>query len=343
VNHIYIVVDEYSDVLAKRLPWYSIKKLKTDLSNLNYKVIIASSLKDVPECFEGKVIKLFGIKDIFNYKNRAYSLIYLFTSPMITLPKFLTLGIVTIITNWKYLYRIFITSFIPKEVFKITLNRASLVIVVSDNLEDYFHGIVKVYKYIPFISNNWGISNKDGNKRISVDKKLTIGYFGPPYLTRYFDRVIDFFVWIEKANNNYKTKLVTRMDERSLKNIQNKYTKKLCTDNSTVVSGFLSRTQLVKELLEIDFMVLPFRVVMEEMPIVVLESLELGIPVITTKESGVHIITEGQNNVLILDRFCKENYINILTFIDRCSNDNFVKVLDNIKFVNRLALDKICK
>ena len=88
-------------------------------------------------------------------------------------------------------------------------------------------------------------------------------------------------------------------------------------------------------------MILPFRVVMEELPIVVLESLELGIPVITTKESGVHLITSGQKNILILDGFGTGNYSDIISFINSCQKDNFNHVIDKIRVVNQIALDKI--
>jgi len=212
---------------------------------------------------------------------------------------------------------------------------------VSDSLEDYFYSVVNVYKYIPFISDNWDMNLKTIAGTSGMDKKLTVGYFGPPYLTRYFDRVVDFFVWLEKHDHNYKTKLVTRIDEHSLKSVEQKYMRKLCADNSAIVSGFLSRNELTKEILEIDVMILPFRVVMEELPIVVLESLELGIPVITTKESGVHLITSGQKNILILDGFGTGNYSDIISFINSCQKDNFNHVIDKIRVVNQIALDKI--
>jgi glycosyltransferase involved in cell wall biosynthesis len=341
MNTIYIVIKKYSNNLAKKQPWYSVKKLEKDLSDLKFHVVIISSLRDIPDGFDGSVIKLFGIKDILRFKSKPYRLIYLFTSPMITLYKFISLGFYTIVKNWKYLYVIFITSLIPRWVFTKTLDRASLVLVVSDSLEDYFYSVVNVYKYIPFISDNWDMNLKTIAGTSGMDKKLTVGYFGPPYLTRYFDRVVDFFVWLEKHDHNYKTKLVTRIDEHSLKSVEQKYMRKLCADNSAIVSGFLSRNELTKEILEIDVMILPFRVVMEELPIVVLESLELGIPVITTKESGVHLITSGQKNILILDGFGTGNYSDIISFINSCQKDNFNHVIDKIRVVNQIALDKI--
>ena len=343
MNTIYIVIKEYSDDLAKKQPWYSVKKLEKDLSDLKFHVVIVSSLGDIPNGFDGSVIKLFGIKDILQFKNKPYRLIYLFTSPMITFYKFISLGFNTIVKNWKYLYVIFITSLIPRWVFIKTFDRASLVLVVSDSLEDYFYNVVNVYKYIPFISDNWDMSLKKIANTDTMDNKPTVGYFGPPYLTRYFDRIVDLFACLEKHGHNYKTKLVMRIDEQSLKSVEQKYIRKLCADRSSIVSGFLSRNELTKELLEIDVMILPFRVVMEELPIVVLESLELGIPVITTKESGVHLITSGQKNILILDDFSADNYSDVISFINSCQKDNFDHVIEKIRVVNQVALEKICK
>ena len=50
-NRIYIYIKEYNTDLAKRQPWYTIRKLKSDLEAINYEVEIITNLKDLPEFF----------------------------------------------------------------------------------------------------------------------------------------------------------------------------------------------------------------------------------------------------------------------------------------------------
>lgn len=339
---VFIVTSDYDEDLAKKQPWYSIKKLQNDLVALNFNVVIINSLELVPLNFKGRVIKLFGFKDLLRFGNNNYRLIFLFTSPIITIPKLLSIGFVTIVKNWNYLCRILALSIIPKWFLVRVLERASLVLMVSDTLECYFSNVSNACKYIPFSPNNWGSDSGANTRERPVDGHSTLGYFGPPYLTRHFDSVVNFFVWLEKNGAGKKTKLITRIDKANLNQVQKKYLSKLNIYNSEIVSGFLSRDELLNELLEIDVMILPFRVVMEELPIVVLESLELGIPVVTTRDSGVHLITQGQKNILILDKFSKYDYSKIIDFTDNHQDDNFNAVLGNITAINKIALGKIC-
>jgi glycosyltransferase involved in cell wall biosynthesis len=339
---IFIVCKEYDDLLAKKQPWYSIKKLHSDLTLLGFNVFIVGSLELVPPKYSGRVIKLFGFKDIFRVHVTSYKLIYLFTSPMITMQKFFSIGLNTTIKNWNYLYKIFAVSLVPKFWIMKLFDRACAVIVISDTSEDYFCHVPNLYKYIPFTPDNWCTGKKLSQNKRRTNKKIKLGYFGPPYLTRHFDSVVDFFVWLEKNSTKYEFKLVTRIDRDSVHQVQNKYLSKLCLDTTDVVSGFLSRDKLLQELLDIDVMILPFRVVMEELPIVVLEALELGIPVVTTKDSGINLITQGRKDVLILDEFSKERYQEILNFTDSYVHEDFDAILTKINEINKIPLGIIC-
>lgn len=343
MEKIYIVTPEYSDNLAKKQPWYSIKKLKNDLNKLNFDVSIISYLNQVPKDFNGRVIKLFGFKDLIRFGNMNYKLIFLFTSPIMPFSKLYSIGTKTILKNWKYLYKIFALSMLPRWIIIRTFKKANTILVVSDTLEKYFDDVKNLFKYIPFAQNNWGLDIELPLKNKYENKKKTLGFFGPPYLTRHFDSVVDFFIWTEKKSNNYNSKLITRIDEDSLARIQKKYLNKLSIDNTKIVSGFLSRKKLLEELSQIDVMILPFRVVMEELPIVVMESLELGIPVVTTNDCGIAEITKGRKDILILDNFSKNNFKRALNFIENYKSENFDEVLNNIRKINNIALGKICK
>lgn len=339
---VYIVCKEYNATLAKKQPWYGIKKLHEDLSLLGFEVVIISSLRLVPPNFRGRVIKLFGFKDIFKFGRRNYKLVYLFTCPIMTMAKAASLGPNVIFKNWSYLSRIFAVSFVPRPLILWCFQRASAVLVVSDTLEKYFFDVSNVYKYIPFSPNNWDTDLKLSKLKGCNVKNATFGYFGPPYLTRHFDTIVQFFTWLDSKGLELKTKLVTRIDNDRLSEVESKYLEILRPEISCVVSGFLSREELLHELLEIEVMILPFRVVMEELPIVVLESLELGIPVVTTIDCGIQLITEGRKDILILESFSRSEFQNVLDFVEGYVPGNFESILTKIEAVNAVALEAIC-
>ena len=82
---------------------------------------------------------------------------------------------------------------------------------------------------------------------------------------------------------------------------------------------------------------------MSELPIVVLEALELGISIVTTKDSGIETITKNQKNVLMLNNFSKDNYKEILEFINNHEEDNFETIKETIIRTNTKTLEAICK
>lgn len=342
MSKIYIVIKEYDDTLAKRQPWYSIKALKQDLEKKNCIVKIISDLNQVDLDFHGIVIKVFGLKDIFqNHINKKYKLIYLMTFPMYSITKFFTFTFKTTTENWQNLKRIFFVSLLPNIVLKRVLQKADDVIVISDRSEKYLLKIIDVKKYIPFIFDNW-----DGvKKETSQTKQLkTIGYFGPPFTTRSFDDVINFFNWLKINDEKYNKKIITRIERDELKDIEKKYLSQVADDKSLkVVSGFLDRESLANDLLEIDVLILPFKIVMSELPIVVLEALELGIPIITTEDCGIQEITKDQKNILVLRDFKKDKFKQALNFIENVSDDDFDNVKDIINNINQNTLETICQ
>jgi len=341
MNKIYIVIKAYNESLAKRQPWYSVKKLISDLEVKKIDVELVSSINLIPNNFNGNVVKIFGIKDLFTNKDRRYKLFYLMTFPVYGIEKFLSFSFKTTVENWSNLKRIFLISLMPKIILKYALQKADDIIVISDRSEKYLSQIVNTKKYIPFIFNNWGGIKKEENMLKDIQ---TIGYFGPPFTTRSFDDVINFFTWLNLKKEKFNKKIITRIERDELKDIENKYLSKIKDDESlTVVSGFLDRELLAIELLKIDVLILPFKIVMSELPVVVLEALELGIPIITTEDSGIEEITRGQNNILVLENF-KENKFDVaLKFIQSFERDDFEKVKNIIETTNEDTLEILCQ
>jgi len=338
---IYIIIKEYNDKLAKRQPWYSIKKLYDDLLTNDKKVFIVSSIKEVPTSFSGKIIKVFGIKDLFYAKNNNHKLIYLMTFPIYSINKFISMPIKTMYSNWSDLKRILLVASIPNFILKKTLMKADHIIVISDRSEEYLSKIVSTKKYIPFIFNNWGDIKKS---EITKKDKKTIGYFGPPFLTRSFDDIINFFSWLNCNGYEYNKKIITRIEREELNEIAEIYLSKINDDKSLkVIKGFLNRETLAKELLDIDVLILPFKIVMSELPIVVLEALELNIPIITTSDSGINTITKNQKNIIVFNDFKEDKFLDAIKFIENFEYDDFDNVSREIHKINKSTLELLCQ
>ena len=340
MNNIYIILKEYNNQLAKRQPWYTIKKLILDFEERGYEVKVVKSLKLVPKKFKGKVIKVLSLKDFFVLNKGNFQLFFLITFPLYSISKFLKIPLRIIYQNWSDLNRIIFASLLPFGLKIYTLNKASNNIIISDRSLEFMQNKINYIKYITFQFDNWGWYKK--SKKTS--NKKTIGYFGPPFSTRDFPELINFFNWLHNKNIDYRKKIITRIERDELVYLEKKQLKKIKSDkNFKFISGFLERNKLARELMEIDVLILSFKIVMSELPIVVLEALELGIPVVTTKESGIHLVAKNQQNILFIDNFKKERYVEILEFINNVSYSNFNDLRNNINNINQIALNKICQ
>ena len=339
-NRIYIVVKNFNSNLAKRQPWYSVKKLLVNLEKLNYTVTIINNFEVIPNDFVGIVIKFYGAKDLLKSSKEKYTLVYLISFPFYSIKDFYNLGFKIFIENWRDLYSIFFVALIPGFIIKNSFLRANKVITISDRSCDYLNSIgVKSLKYYPFLFDNWGGIKPHKRKKNTV----TLGYFGPPYSTRCYDKVVDFFAWIEKKDFGYNKKIITRIEKEDLLNKQNSFHVKFQEANIELVSGMLTRDKLAKELSSIDVFILPFEIIMSELPIVVLESLELNAKLVTTSDSGISQLTKNSNGVLILQKFNRNEFQNIIDFINHSENHKFEITKNKIININNQTISKICQ
>lgn len=337
--------------MAKRQPWYTIKKLCWDLQKRGLSVSIISSEKQLPKGFSGTLIKTFSLKDILYFRKLySYRFIFLVTFPIYPLKKFFTFSPRVFLKNWVDLKRIFMLSLVPMSFILRTLKQSDDVITISDRSEYYLSQYINTIPYVPFIKGNWGGANKQLDRSSHSTSKgcshslRTIGYFGPLYTTRCFDQVINFFSWLNANKVATKQKLITRTDRKSLITEEEKLLKNVKKFKSCeVISGFLSREELLLHLSTIDVLILPFRIVMSEFPIVVIEALELGLAVVTSEDSGVSKLCSDTKNCLVLDSFSKKNYPKILEFIDNFNKTDFHDIQIEINKINSEAISKICQ
>lgn len=333
-----IYIKNYDDSLAKRQPWYTIRVLKENLEKQGYEVVIINSMKVRNQHQNYTLIKVFSFTDFFKLDKSDYT--YLITFPFYSFNKITRMGLKIIVNNFKHIDKIIFASLIPNFFIKKVISRAINVISISDYSSNYLDSIsVKNIKFYPFSFGNWGDFKKETKDLNS--NQTTIAYFGPPYTTRCFEKIVDFFTFLDNQHN-FNKKIITRIEKNSLIKKQNKYLKKIKGANINFISGFLDRDSLACELSEVDVFILPFEIVMSDLPIVVLESLELGAKLVTTHESGITELTKNSKNVLIIDDLSPQEYDRIIEFINLEVDNDFTKVKENILNNNYKALSYIC-
>ena len=75
-----------------------------------------------------------------------------------------------------------------------------------------------------------------GRKTKTENSNQTIGYFGPPFSTRDFPEIVNFFDWLNSKNINFKKKIISRIDRDELRSLENKYLDKIKNDKIDMTS-----------------------------------------------------------------------------------------------------------
>lgn len=288
----YIIVSNYSESNSRRQPWYTVKHLKEVILS-GRKVTITDSFSKVPNKKGIRVIKFWGIKDLIPKKQRNYQTIFLLSFPFFKLFDVLKKPSI-LIENWKDMWKIFICSLIPMPLISLSIQyNSEFAICISDRINRMLPSKINRFMYYPFFKDNWG--GIESTRKSSSVK--TICYFGPPFSSRGFDEV---FKLASKSNSDYKFKFIIRTERKELEDRLSSF-KNIDSKRIEVISGFLSRSELKRELDDVDLVILPFAFVFSELPIVVLEALELNKKVLTTECSGVDDFLDGLSTLDHID------------------------------------------
>ncbi len=292
----YIVVNGYSSENAQRQPWYTVRHLK-DVVLEGSQVKVVSSFSDVIDSVDAVVIKFWSIKDLFFSPINQGKTIYLMSFPLYRCKDLLARPM-KLWQNRKDLWKIFLVSMIPKIILLNNLRKADSVIFISDRSYDLIgRKLQSSIMYYPYFKENWGRVSELKQPNLqppNLSKDLSIGYFGPPFTSRGFDDVIRLINNLNNSEQNVQFKLIVRTERSELKKKLDFYRKKIKNiKNVEIISGFLARELLYQELQEVDVIVLPFSFVFSELPIVVLEAIELNKLVFTTVHSGLNTIVQN--------------------------------------------------
>ena len=162
----------------------------------------------------------------------------------------------------------------------------------------------------PGIDPDWVDYDVDESEIINIrksngftDSDYVIGYFGPPKPFRGLDILIESIPQALKQNPDIKLLILSRQWDEELdkefNNIQ-RLLKKLDNRNwSRMVEGFLPKRSLIRMVASCDLIALPFEIITSDVPLSVLETVALGVPIISTNVACIPELIPRNSGFLI--------------------------------------------
>jgi len=226
-----------------------------------------------------------------------------------------------------------------KYVTRKVAKRASCVTAVTENLAVAMksHGIDnKNYVILPNVVDDSFLDNYPGEKEIS-DKKTFLHVSCFEDKSKNISGLLRAISKLSILRNDFVFRMVgDGMDYNSLTS----YSKELGLPESVIqYTGLLEGKQLVKEMQNADVLVIFSNY--ENMPVVINESLSLGIPVIATKVGGIPEVVVEQNGILIDPR----DEDQLLKSFNDILDEKLIFNMDNIKkqAINRYSSQAVGK
>lgn len=231
---------------------------------------------------------------------------------VIALLRRMTQGTPYIITeHWsRYLPGNDFSGLIRKSASKIVVRHASLVTTVTDNLAKAMknHGLYNSrYTILPNVVdvNIFKPIDKDN----TIPKIIHISCFEDK--SKNITGLLEALVWVKHRGYNFHCTLIgDGMDFESMKIRAHT----LGLEQEVDFTGLLEGERLAQELASGDFLVLSSNY--ENMPVVILEALSSGLPVVSTQVGGIAEIINDKNGILVAPHdvdALTEGIINMLT------------------------------
>ena len=338
-NRIYIYISGYTESSRKRQPWYTVRFLSDSLSKKNQNVIIIDKLHVDLDQSENTIIICTSFKNLFHrLKFKNAKIIYLSTFPIFPKKFLKNIRFVTLFNHFTEFWKILVATLLPLYFLKRAYG-SSTVITYTDYSENILQSVgIATLRLVPFIDDIF--ENKTVEQ--SQEKKLNIGYLGPPYLSRCPDILLNAAVELQEKSDKLSFHFILRTENEKCKSLAKKFIEKSHLKNVTVIEGVLDRTTLTKYFEKIDVFFLPFELVMSELPIVVLEALRQNKIVLTSSVSGVSDLFNGSAGY----RRIGLKLINVmeeLENIDGISSVNTQNIFKNINYINEETIDRIIR
>jgi len=262
--------------------------------------------KEKPEV----VIMLLGLTSFLRLNFRInYPVIGILTSPIYYLSEILNVGFQELKLHYNYILPHLIGSLIPSFLIRRYAKHFEYIVVLSkENMRRLKNlGVKTKIKVIPPGVDKFFLGLSDLNKvrklrmKINPEGNPVILYFGSPLTLRGTDTLIKGFSEV-RIRIPSKLLFLLRLDhqqlvteEELLKNIARK-----CGASDAIIfmSKYLIPTEVKEYLTIADIVCLPFKIVISDVPISILEAMCVGKPVISTSIGCIPEILAGKGIVI---------------------------------------------
>lgn len=140
-------------------------------------------------------------------------------------------------------------------------------------------------------------SVREKNTEIKKNDFFKILFLGPPLFLRGIDTVVRAFKIVHREMKNSKLCILSRVESREMLKHEKRLRALIVEENLgesvEIISGMLNKEEIIKHTLSSNVVCLPFKITISDVPMVILEVLATGVPLITTDIAGVGEFLNG--------------------------------------------------
>lgn len=231
------------------------------------------------------------------------------TSPLYSVPEVLSVGLSELILHRKYLVIHLVGAFVPHFLIKKWASHYKKIVVLSENNRRRFQkyypasnilvippGIEELFLTQVDPKNVQSLKNEINSENYPI-----LLYFTSPLTLRGTDTLLKAFAEVRK-NIPSKLLFLSRPDDGEMQKednlLKNIAERKNITDSVLFINRNLSPDELKNYLSIADVICLPFKIVLSDVPISILEAMAMGKPVISTNIDGIPDLIENRGIIV---------------------------------------------
>jgi phosphatidylinositol alpha-1,6-mannosyltransferase len=250
------------------------------------------------------VIVLTGLTSVLNFGLRRKNqhdipTIGILTSPLYSLREISQAGISEFIFHFPILLPHIVGAIMPRIFIRNWAKKFDHLVVLSQESKKRLENILTSPEIVA-IPPGIEIPSVDALEQNIADAEKefvastdfhTILYYTSPLTLRGTDTLVKAFAQLKKTRKDCRLIFLSRIDDENdirEENYLKKLSRKKGIDNDVIfVSRYLSKNEIKQYLMDADTICLPFKLIISEVPISILEVMELGKPLVTTNVYGI--------------------------------------------------------
>jgi glycosyltransferase involved in cell wall biosynthesis len=279
--------------------------------------------KTLTEIDPDVVFWLMGLTGFFQkklFETLGYDIVALIDSPIYWSYELIkNLGLISALRNAQVVLTNFVETLVPKYFIRSTLNVSDIKLVVTlskrnkerlekigvnpDKLVSIPLGVDPSFLQRP---SSLDVKKARSDACNGIDNCFLVTYFGPPLDLRGIDTLL---LAAKQASEKFSSQrplrvLILSRERKGEYHVQKerlvRHVNKLRLNKTVKLKhGLLSKDQIKAYIAASDLVVLPFKHVISDAPVVVMEAMSLGIPVVSTDVDGIPELLENKRGLIL--------------------------------------------